>query len=239
MEAIDVLKGVLGFEEVPVSSHSRTQEVIPSTMVMDSSMQSPTATISSPKPPPLPQRPHIRSQLESRSTRPPLPSIASVSVINRRHESLAQPDDDTQVALVDNEGDTFADPVPNPGRRPSSPSNTLHRPTFSQENAGTSIRTGRRNAHDALNRNRSPSDPFADTHGHLNFGHGHRNSRTRGSVGGLPGPGPSPSLAPLLGNGDGGGGGGGSNIGTATSGLTLEVNHRKRSHFPLRILKWR
>ena len=55
-----------------------------------------------------------------------------------------------------------------------------------------------------MNRNRSPSDPFADTHGHLNYGYGNRRSRTQGSLGTLPGPGPSPSMVPLLVNGDGG-----------------------------------
>jgi hypothetical protein len=224
LEAIDVLKGVLGFEEAMVASRTCGQETLSSTMVLDSPSLSQHTVVPSPKPPPLPQRPDVRP--ESKTGRPPLPSIASASVISRRRDSPAPPSDDTQVALVDDE-DTFADPVPSPGRRASSPTNKLHKPNFSRGSTDSS-RGVRRNVNDTLNRNRSPSDPFADTHGHLNYGHGR--SRAHGSLGGPPAADPSPSLVPLLVNG--GAGGGGSSFGTTTTALDTGSQLQKTVPLP-------
>lgn len=204
LEAIDVLKGVLGFEEVSASSRARSRDAPPLSSIVDDRPQSPPTSFK-PPPPPLPNRPESRTHgstsgtSESRKGRPPppLPSIASASIINRRRDSSAHRSDDAQTTL-DDEDNAFADPVIRHERRTSSPSNRFNRPTstFSQGNTGSPDQA----THDIQNRNRSASDPFADTNGHLNFGYGNRRSRTQGSLGTLAEPGPSPSMMPLLAN---------------------------------------
>lgn len=127
---------------------------------------------------------------------------------------------------MDDDDDAFADPIVRHERRASSPSGRFQRPisTISQGDASSS--------HDMFNRNRSPSDPFADTHGHLNYGYANRRSRTQASLGTLPEPGPSPSLVPLLVNGEG------SSAGTAANSIlagkaSLSTNSELKKTVPL------
>ncbi|KAG8785455.1 hypothetical protein FRC15_001316 [Serendipita sp. 397] len=205
LDAIDILKGVLGFEEsLPAAPNGLPPS---STTVVDLSSK-PSS------PPPLPSRPRSSSRtLDSghKKGRSSLATISTTSAINKRRDSTVEGVDDSRnyesqvVVLDDEEGDTFADPV--------SPQASRKKPKVPPRRRNPSSSFSTTSLQDAQGRNRSHSDPFADTHGHLPYGHGHRGSRTQASLGPIP-TAPSPSLTPLL-------VGGGSSVGTGTTGESI------------------
>ncbi|KAG8835010.1 hypothetical protein FRC17_005858 [Serendipita sp. 399] len=217
LEAVDILKGVLGFEE---SLSSSSDGLAPSsTTAVDLSLSLSSKPSS---PPPLPSRPRSTSRtLESnhRKGRSSLATISTTSAIHRHRDSMAEGiadfnNDERQVIVLDDEeGDTFADPI-TPHTQRSKPKVPPRRRNPSSSQSTTSLQ-------DSQSRNRSHSDPFADTHGHLPYGHGHRGSRTQGSLGLFPGTAPSPSLSPLL--------VGGSSVGTMTTGDSVLAESGKNT----------
>jgi hypothetical protein len=235
LEAVDILKGVFGFEESPLNQQRK---------------HTPSASISSqtalgakdpvrPIPPPLPPRsppPRSATQPKRRSA-PPLPTIASASVIERqkpdRKSILPTTSDDADNPLDNNDADTFADPTPSPiqshslqplPRRNRKTDSLSHTPSHSAVLGDDPI------SQSVLNRDRSPSDPFDDTHGQLMFGHGRRN--TQGSLGSLLVPGPSPSMAPLM-EGTGSSAGTGTSDSHLANDSTLTTSGRLKKNVPL------
>lgn len=190
LEAIDVLKGVLGFEET-VITEQRNGDITPSSITANERL---TAS----DPPPLPARPRGGSKSAESSLykpRPALPTIASASAVQQSDVTVNGSPIEPQVVVVEDDlEDTFADPVP---RKPAIP------PRRKVQNSTQN--------HDLVeNRTRSQSDPFDDTNGHLPYGYGHTRSRTQGSITAFSPTAPSPSMTPLLVPG-------GSSVGTGTT----------------------
>jgi hypothetical protein len=149
LEAIDVLKGVLGFDEslssksrggISPSSTTAIEPLEPPPPIRDSTSVSPRNK----PPPPLPSRSYLQ---EGRNSRPSLPTIASASVINRQRGSGGRtatgddgsigplspptPHDELQIVLdddIDEEGDTFADPTPTRATKHSKGTGSPSRP---------------------------------------------------------------------------------------------------------------
>jgi hypothetical protein len=237
LEAIDVLKGVLGFDEslssqskggISPSSTTAIEPLQPPPPIQDLTPVSPRKK----QPPPLPSRSHLQ---ENSKSRPSLPTIVSASIIDRQRGSggrtatgndgsigpLSPPTshDELQIVLdddIDEEGDTFADPTPTRAtkysKRTSSPSSRPAVPPRKRKLGSQSS-----GGEDVVNRTRSQSDPFADTHGHLSYGHGRKG--TQGSLGGgAPGT-SSPSSRPLLAPSNTADGG--SSVSTGTTGESV------------------
>lgn len=244
LEAVDVLKGVLGFDE-SLPGQSRGDLSPSSETAVDEPLEPPppihdqaSPPVSPRRKPPPPLPPSRRHLDENRKSRPSLPTIVSGTVIDRQRGlgrtatgddgtiepfSPPTPNEELQVVLGDDidEGDTFADPHPSHSyghsRRTSSPSSPRTRPAVPPRKKKLGSQSSSGAGEDIVNRTRSHSDPFDDTHGHLVYGHGHSRKATQGSIGAAPGV--SPSLRPLLVPGNPNEGG--SSISTGTTGESV------------------